>query len=419
MAKTLTLSDIDLCDPDLFAKGDPHAVFKVLRKEAPLYWQERSWGPGVWNVTKYDDLIRVSKDPATFVSSQGIVIDNDGERTKIEQEMPPEQQFAGQMMIMTDPPRHTLLRKLVNRGFTPKAVAGLEPHIREIVTGILDEVVEKGECDFVMEVSRKLPLEVICELMGVPEGDWESMFELTNRIIGTDDPEYRSPVRDREEEQRMSMELFNYFIGLCNDRRQDPKDDLLSRLVTAEIDGQHLSDPELFVFFILLIVAGNETTRNATSGGVLALHQNRDQRERLLKDPSLIPSAIEEIVRWTSPVMHFYRTATRDVEMRGQTIKEGDQVALWYPSVNRDEDLFGETADEFDVTRHPNEHLGFGIGEHFCLGANLARLELKVMFEELLTRMPDIEVSGPVERLRSNFIGGIKRMPVSFTPSKL
>lgn len=418
MTKTLTLSEIDLSDPDLFALGDPHAIFKTLRSEAPIFWQERSWGPGFWNVTKYEDLIRVSRDPETFVSSRGIVIDNDGERTKREQNLPPEQQFAGQMMIMTDPPRHTLLRQLVNKGFTPRAVSTFEPHIREVVTRIVDEVAGRGECDFVMDISRKLPLEVICELMGVPEGDWEAMFNLTNRIIGSDDPEYRPTGRDRDEETRMSMELFNYFMGLCNERRAEPRDDLLSRLVVAEIDGQRLMDTELFLFFILLIVAGNETTRNATSGGVLALAQHPGERAKLQADPSLIPTAVEEIVRWTSPVMHFYRTATKDVEVRDESIRSGDQVALWYPSANRDEEIFGETADQFDVSRDPNEHLGFGIGEHFCLGANLARLELKVMFEELLTRLPDIEVSGPIERLRSNFIGGIKRMPVRFSPTK-
>lgn len=412
----LSLAGVDLCNPDLFSLGDPHSVFALLRREAPLYWQERSWGPGFWNVTKYADLITVSRDPVTFISSQGIVIDNDGERTRREQEMPAERQFSGQMMIMTDPPRHSKLRQLVNKGFTPRAVSNLEPHIRSVVTMILDEVCELGECDFVIDISRKLPLVVICEQMGVPEGDWEAMFDLTNRIIGFDDPDYRTD-RTQEEDLEVSNELFQYFMGLCNERRAEPKDDLLTQLVNAEIDGDRLADPEIFLFFILLIVAGNETTRNATSGGLLALSQNPGERAKLLADVSLVPTAVEEIVRFTSPVMHFFRTVTKDSELRGQKVSEGDQVALWYPSANRDEEVFGETAGRFDVTRNPNEHLGFGIGEHFCLGANLARLELRVMYEELLRRLPNIEVTGPVVRLRSNFIGGIKRMPVRFTPS--
>jgi cytochrome P450 len=415
----LSLSDVVLNDPDVFVRGEHHEMFEVLRREAPVWWQERSWGPGFWNVTKYEDLIRVSRDPSLFISGKGIVIDNDGERTKLEQAAMPEQQFAGQMMIMTDPPRHTLMRQAVNKEFTPRAVQRLEPHIREIVRRLIDEAASKGECDFVADVSKKLPLAVICEMVGVPDGDWERMFELSNAIIGFDDPDYRI---DREafaqqDDAAFSMDMFTYFMGLCNGRRAQPRDDLLSALVHAKIGGEQMMDHEIFFFFVLLIVAGNETTRNATTGGMLALIENPDQLRALAAEPSLVPSAVEEIVRWVSPVMHFYRTATRETEIRGQRIAEGDQVCMWYPSVNRDEDVFGDTSMKFDVRRSPNEHLAFGIGEHFCLGANLARLELNVMFEEIVRRVREPELAGDVVRLRSNFIGGIKRMPIRFKPS--
>lgn len=414
----LTPADVDLTDLELFMHGDPHAAWTVLRREAPVHWQEQSWRPGYWNITRYEDVMRVSVDPATFISSKGIILDNDGRQAQREEQL--RQQGGamldsrGHMMIMTDPPRHTFLRQLVNKAFTHKAVMRMEPHVQEIVKSLLDDVSERGECDFVLDISRKLPLVVICEMVGVPEGDWEAMFELSNRVIGFDDPEYaREEIT--EEDMRMSGELFAYFMGLIAERRAEPRDDVLTALVNARIDGEGLQDHELFLFFLLLIIAGNETTRNATSGGLLALIENRDQLDRWRNDPSLATTAVEEVVRWTSPVTHFTRTATKDTEIRGQAIKEGQEVCVWYPSANRDEDVF-ENGSRFDVGRDPNPHIAFGKGEHFCLGANLARLELKVMLSEVVRRFPDIELTGPPQKLRSNFIGGIKRMPVRFSP---
>ncbi len=419
-----SVDQIDLTDVDLFLHGDPDAVWTTLRREAPVHWNERSWGPGFWNLTRYEDVLRVSTDASTFISGKGIILDNDGKRTMRERNlenatggggvgfMDP----RGNMMIMTDPPRHTVLRRIVNKGFTPLAVRRMEPHIRELVTKILDDVIERGECDFVLDISRRLPLEVICEMVGVPDGDWEGMFDLTNRVIGFDDPEYaQQPEQMTPEDIQRSMGLFQYMGEMIDARKTDPKEDVLTTLVHTEVDGTKLNNGEIFLMFLLLIVAGNETTRNATTGGILALMNNPDQRQRLIDDPSLIPSAVEETVRWTSPVMHFERVATKDVELGGQQIKEGDEVTLWYTSANRDEAVF-ENPQTFDVGRSPNEHIAFGKGEHFCLGANLARLELVVMFEELLKRMPDMELAGQPERLRSNFIRGIKRMPISFTP---
>jgi cholest-4-en-3-one 26-monooxygenase len=418
-AEAMSPAEIDLTDVDMFLHGDPHATWRTLRREAPVHWQERSVGAGFWNITKYDDVIKVSVDPASFISGNGIILDNDGRQREREQMMAERggagyMDARGHMMIMTDPPRHTLMRQIVNKGFTHKAVLSLEPLITSIVTKIIDDVCEQGECDFVLDISKKLPLEVICELVGVPEGDWESMFELSNRVVGFDDPEYA--VEFTPEDQQLSMDLFTYFMGLIAERRADPKDDVLTALIRAEVDGQSLQDHELFLFFILLIVAGNETTRNATTGGMLALMQNPAEAEKLRTDPGVTLTAVEEVVRWTSPVTHFTRTATRDVEIRDQLVQEGQEVCLWYPSANRDEDVF-EDGDSFRVDRHPNPQIAFGKGEHFCLGANLARLELKVILTELVKRLPDMEPNGPLDRLRSNFIGGIKRMPVRFTPT--
>lgn len=416
--RALSSNQIDLTDVDLFLRGEHHAAFKTLRNEAPVHWNERSWAQGFWNITKYEDVVRVGIDPVTFISGKGIVLDNDGERTRRIEAMKesggPYFEPEGNMMIMTDPPRHTLLRRMVNKAFTHKAVRRMEPHIRALCTKIIDDVAERGECDFVWEIARLLPLEVICEMVGVPEGDWEAMFELSNQILGFDDPEFapESPVITPEDMQ-VTLETYQYVADQCAARREDPRDDVLSVLVHGDVDGEHLRDDEIFQFFLLLILAGNETTRQSTSGGMLALIENPDERRKLIDDPSLIPLAVEEFVRWTSPVMHFERIATKDTEIRGQKIAKDDIVVLWYPSANRDEDVF-DNGDTFDVGRTPNDHIAFGKGEHFCLGANLARLELRVMVEELMKRLPEMELAGPPQRLRSNFIGGIKRMPVRF-----
>ncbi len=416
--------EVDFTDVDLFLGQGQYEAFRILRNEAPVHWNERSWGPGFWNITKYEDVIQVGIDPHTFISGEGIVLDNDGVRTKREQMLEAAggggvYDARGNMMIMTDPPRHTHLRRMVNKAFTHNAVRRMEPHVRALATKLIDDIIEKGEADFVWDISRRLPLEIICEMVGVPEGDWEGMFEMTNRALGFDDPEFRpeNPEVIRPEELQLSLDLFQYLSSLAEDRRANPREDVLTVLVHGEVDGSHLNDGEIFLFFLLLILAGNETTRNATSGGMLALMNNPDQRQKLIDDRSLLPMAVEEFVRWTSPVMHFERRVTRDTEIRGQKITEGDTVVLWYPSANRDEEKF-EDGERFIIDRSPNDHIAFGKGEHFCLGANLARLEIRVLFEELLERVPVMELNGPVDRLRSNFLNGIKRMPVSFEPGK-
>jgi cholest-4-en-3-one 26-monooxygenase len=404
------LESLDLNSPDSFAEGFPVETFKTLRAESPVHWHpptERD-PEGFWVVSRYKDVWSVSLDQATFSSARrGTVRHN---RPISEEDMVG---IRAQMLNM-DPPLHTKYRRLVNMGFSPKRVNRLEPAIRTMAARIVDDIVQRGECDFVTDIAAELPLRVIVEMMGVPQADRHLIFDWSNKMIGFDDPDYGGA--SQEIGKMAAAEMFMYAHAMATDRRKCPRDDLMTVLVEAEVENEKLDDMQLNNFFLLLLVAGNETTRNSMSGGLLALMQHRDQWERLLADRTLVPSAVEEIVRWVSPVMYFVRTATRDVELRGRSIREGERVTLWYPSANRDEEVFPD-GHTFDVGRNPNDHLAFGIGPHFCLGANLARMQIRVMFEELLRRLPDIELAGPVSRLRSNFIGGIKSMPVRFTPA--
>lgn len=401
----LSLTEIDLTDSDLFVAGPPHHIFRLLRREAPVFWQRTPDGSGHWTLTKYEDIVKVELDPQTFSSAR---------LTAQMFDPPPEEaQGLNNLMLYMDPPRHTKYRRLISKGFTPKMIAALEPRIQEVTAKILDRVAEKGECDFVTEVAAELPLQVIVEMMGVPPEDRHQVFEWSNVMIGQEDPEYSATPEDA---RRASMELYAYAHHLAERKKHNPGDDITSVLLQAEVDGEELSQAEFDAFFLLLSIAGNETTRNLISGGLLALLEHPEEKARLQANPSLLPTAVEEMLRWVTPVMHFRRTATCDAEIRGQRITEGDKVVMWYISANRDEDVFHDP-DRFDVGRTPNDHLTFGAGgPHFCLGSNLARLEIRVMFEELLRRLRDIELAGPVQRLRSNFIAGIKHMPVRFTP---
>jgi len=402
----MDLADIDLFNPDNWVPGVPHEAFKVLREKAPVFWQKITDDNGYWAVTRYEDVVTVSKDPATFSSYKGGTILKDL----------PEEDLNNTRTIMLnmDPPQHSKYRKLVSQGFTPRMTARLEPRIRSATSAILDEVAGRGECDFVRDIAAELPLIVIAELVGVPLEDRHKVFEWSNRLIGFDDPEFQN---SEDQGKMAAMEMWMYANQLAEQRKSAPRDDLVSMLMTGEVDGEKLTEMEFDSFFLLLAVAGNETTRNLISGGMLALIEHPSEWRKLLADPSLVPSAVEEMLRWVSPVSQFRRTATRDTEIRGVKIKEGDKVVVYYQSANRDEAIFKDPY-KFDVTRSPNNHLAFGIGEHFCLGANLARLEIRVMFEELVRRLPDIELAGPVRRLRSNFINGVKEMPVRFSPTR-
>ena len=399
---------VSLIDQDHYAQfGPPHELFRRLRAEAPVSFHEAPDGRKFWAVTKYRDLFKVSLDPKTFSSAQrGAIF-----RNWSEDEYEPQKR----LLINLDPPDHTRARRLVSLGFSSRMIRRLEQHVRNIGNELIDNVVGAGECDFVESISAELPLRVIVELVGVPLEDRHRVLRWSNEMLGYDDPEYQL---DPATPQIAAAELFMYANELAAERMANPRDDLASELMHAEIEGSRLAPEEFTSFFLLLLVAGNETTRNLVSGGLLGLIEHPEERARLAANAALLPTAVEEMLRWVSPVNLFQRTALHDAEINGQRIREGETVVLFYASANRDEDIFTD-AHRFDVGRTPNEHLAFGIGPHFCLGANLARLEIRIMFEELLRRLPDIELAGPVERLRSNFINGIKRMPVRFTPERL
>jgi cholest-4-en-3-one 26-monooxygenase len=402
----MELADINLLDRDVFTRGIPHEWFTYLRANAPVYRHPEPKGPGFWVVTKYDDVTTVGRDAQTFSSDQ----ERGGVIGLEEQEM--EVDFGGtKLMLMMDPPDHTRQRKLVNRGFTPRMINALEAHIRDLTVDIVDQAVAKGSCDFVVDIAAELPLLVIAELIGVPVEDRHKIFDWSNRMVGSEDPEY-SVSLDRANEAR--VEMFMYANQLAEQRRKEPREDIITTLLSAEVDGDQLTEMEFNLFFMLLSVAGNETTRNAITHGLNAFLENPGEYDKLVDDPDgRIVSATEEILRWASPVMYFRRNVTRDTELRGQALSAGDKVSIWYVSANRDEDVF---ADPFtvDIERAPNDHVAFGGGgPHFCLGSSLARMEIHVLFQELARRVPRLRALGDPQPLRSNFIGGIKHLPVA------
>ncbi len=409
----LTVDEIDLSDPEFWIRPEQERekAFTVLRAERPvkhfeeLLMPEVPQGPGYWALTRYEDVWEASRRPDIFISGKGVNIGD----------MPVEiSEFFGSMIAM-DAPRHSKLRGIVNRGFTPKAIKQVGDGVRDRARDILDRVAPLGECDFVREIAALLPLEIICDMMGIPPPARERVFELTNMILGIGDPEY---VTSLEQLMEAAIELNQFAIELGEARLASPRDDLTSKLMHAEVDGERLTTQEFGSFFILLVVAGNETTRNAISHGMKALTENPEQRSIWMADfDAVAPTAVEEIVRWATPVIHFRRTASQNTVIGGQPVFQGEKVILWYNSANRDESKFADP-QRFDVLRRPNDHFGFGAGgPHFCLGAHLARREITIMFEELFRRLPDIEISGPPDMLQSSFIHGIKRMPCSFTPS--
>ncbi|MGH7856915.1 MAG: cytochrome P450 [Candidatus Binatia bacterium] len=401
---------IDLRNPDLYAGGDYHAVFTKLRHECPVYWNAGADGSGFWAITKYEDVVTVSKDPKLFSSAR----ERGGHRIFDENVVSVGASRSNDSldasMISMDPPGHARYRKMVTPGFTPPRIQALEERVRRRVTDVLDRIAPLGECEFVSSVAAELPIQVLAELFGVPQEDRRRLFEWSNAVIGEDDPELRS---SQEHIDACIEAMARYSANLWQERLEHPGDDLISMLAHARVDGEPMTMQRYLATFILLVVAGNETTRNSLSGGLIALSENPGERRKLIDDPSLLPKAANEIVRWVSPVLHMRRTATDDTEIRGQKIRAGDRVVVWYCSANRDEEVFDEPF-RFDVTRE-TPHLGFGIGQHFCLGSRLAELQLRVAFGELLGRFPDIVPAGPVRRLRSNFLAGIKSMPVRFT----
>jgi len=406
-----TPTDIDvleLVDPERYARrGYPHDVWTRLRAEAPVaYFAPDGFEP-FWAITKHADILEISKQPLRFSSAQGITLRPAGVV------FPP-----SEMVVMLDPPRHAPMRRVANAGFTPRAVRGRRRDIERIAAELLDEatpVGASGELDFVERIAAPFPLGVIAWILGVPSDEWETLFRCTNEVIGKDDPEYRRPGETPgATSKRARGELHAYFDELIAQRRSDPRDDLVSELIEAEVDGARLNAEQLVSYCELLVEAGNETTRNAVSGGLLAFSEHRGEWEKLRERPELLSDAVEEILRWVSPISHFTRTATEDCQVRGTAIHAGEQVALYFASANRDEEVFDHPF-EFRVDRSPNPHLAFGFGEHFCMGAHVARVELETIFRHLLTRLESFEVSGPVQRLTSIVNGSIKHLPLSYS----
>jgi cholest-4-en-3-one 26-monooxygenase len=399
--------EINLVDPDIYQRtGAPHEQFAWLRERAPVFWHTDGGGPGwpgFWAVTKHEDVVQVTRHPEIFSSAR---------RTAAFREWPDRAvERMRLMMINMDPPQHTRQRGFVNRGFTPRTIGRLAEHITQICDSLLDDVARHGGADFVTEIAAPLPAQVICELVGAPVEDRGRIFSLSNRVAGFDDPEMVASPADQME---AVAEMYAYAGELAESRRKQPRHDIVTQLLQPDDAGQELTTLEFNFFFLLLAVAGNETTRNAASGGMLAFFDHPEQWQRLVAAPALAASAAEEIVRWVSPANLIRRTAIRDTELSGQRIGEGDKVVAFLTSANRDKDVFA-APQEFDIGRDPNPHVGFsGGGPHFCLGRHLAALELRVLLRTLAERMPAISLDGQVSRLRSNFVNGIKHMPVRF-----
>ena len=408
-ATAAILEKFNIIHPDDYvAHGYPHDVWTWMRREEPVYWWDRTEGLPFWAITKHADIIEISMQPERFLNAPRLTISHEPERQMTE--FPP-------TLIQMDPPKHGIFRKLVQKRFTPRALRQIDSDIERIGKEIVDAMVQGGdygECDFVQKVSAPLPIAVIAWLLGVPRDDWEQLFDWTNRTIGSSDPEYQEEGKTPEETGRTAMiELFTYFTRLVEEKRQNPGDDLITHFTQVEVDGKPLELMDVLAWCLIIVIAGNETTRNGTTGGMLAFIENQGELRKLQREPTLLSSAVEEVVRWSTPIIHFARTATEDYELRGKTIKAGESVALFYPSANRDEEIF-EDPFEFRIDRRPNRHLGFGMGEHFCMGAHLARLELKVAYKYLLPRIQEIELAGPVERLRSTLVGGVKHLPIRY-----
>jgi cholest-4-en-3-one 26-monooxygenase len=394
----------DLADPESYAAGPPHEIFTRLRAEAPVVFHPERRGGGFWAVTRWADVRAVSLDQATFSSWQAGVMLRDFAPDLLASQR--------ETIVAMEPGRHQKHRRLVAGAFTPKVIRDLEPRIRGLVGSILDGVAPRGSCDFVTDVACELPVIAICELLGVPVEDRAQILAWSNAMVGMDDPEYAT---EPGAGHVAAMQLAMYANGLAEARRADPRDDLVTALVRAEVDGEQLGAAGFNALVLVLAVAGNETTRNLISGGLQALFEHPAERARLQADLSLVPTAVEEMLRWVTPVMHFRRTVVRDVTLAGQHLRAGDKVVMFYVSANRDEAVFADPA-RFDVGRTPNDHVAFGFGSHFCLGASLAQLEARVLFEELLQRLPDIAAAGPAERLRTTHFNALKHLPVRFAP---
>jgi cytochrome P450 len=404
--------EIDLANPDSYVERVPFEWFAWLRRNQPVSWHpEPPPNHGFWAVTRHRDVAAVVNDPATFSSARGVTLE----------EMLPDELEARRSMMETDPPRHSRMRRIVSPLFSRRSIGEYEGFCRELARGVVERTLPREEFDFVEEVSRQLPIRVLARVLGVPDDEVDRLIDWGDQMIGNMDPEFTQAVVGRDDTSAYRLlpfrspaaaELTAYGHALAGLRRDDPRNDLVSKLVHAEVDGQRLTRPEFDNFFSLLVVAGNETTRHTISHGMLALIREPEQLRRLAAAPELIPFAVEEMLRYGSVTMQFRRTASRDTELGGRRIRAGDKVVAWFIAADYDEEVFA-SPDRFDPARDPNPHFAFGArGPHFCLGAPLARMEIKVLLEELLPRLAGVEQTGPAARLRSNFINGVKHLPV-------
>jgi cholest-4-en-3-one 26-monooxygenase len=394
---------LDLATSEHYERnGYPHDEWTWLRRHHPVFWYDRPNVDPFWAITKHADIIAIGKQPELFLNAPRLAV--------FTLDLPPPEEGVARHLLNMDPPDHARYRRVTSSWFTPRAIRGMDEKVARVTREVLDGAAEKELGDFVRDVSAPITIAVIAEMLGVPRSDWQLLFRWTNEIIAPQDPEFQRGTAHETLEQAR-MELFVYFNELVAERRARPTDDIVSIVANGEVNGAPLPPVELLSYYFLLVVAGNETTRNAMTGGMLALLEQPEQWETLRRNGALVDSAVEEIVRWTTPVIQFARTATRDVELRGKTIRVGQSVCLFYASGNRDEEVF-DAPFAFRVDRQPNPHIAFGMGEHVCLGAHLARLELRHAFTQLRSRLQSCALTGPIERVRSSFVGGIKRAPM-------
>jgi cytochrome P450 len=404
MTEPLDLATLDVATPEHYERsGYPHREWAYLRRHAPVFWYERANFDPFWVVTKHADVVLLGKQPERLLNQPRLAA--------FPNDVPPPPEGATRHLLNMDPPDHAKYRRVVSKRFTPRAVQGWEPKVRRITREAIDRAARKERIDFVADVSAPITIAVIALMLGVPEQDWDLLFRWTNEIIAPQDPEFQREGDAQKTIEGARLEVFQYFHSMAEQRRRRPGDDIVSEVANGAVDGRPLPPVELLSYLFLLVVAGNETTRNAMTGGMLAFLDNPGEWKRLQDDEALVAPAVEEIVRWTTPVIQFCRTTTEDFELRGQKIRAGQSLCLFYPSANRDEEIFPD-GDVFRIDRSPNDHVAFGRGEHVCLGAHLARLEIRCVYEELRRRLVRAEVAGPVERVRSSFVGGIKRVPL-------
>lgn len=396
----IDLSNIDLL-ANTWSREAPHDQFDLLRKSAPVFWHDEPNGSGFWAITKHADVKKISRDPRTFSSALGSTFIPDQDEETL--------MMLRLSVLNMDDPQHTRYRNIVAKGFTPRVIAKLVEDTNARAARVVDEVAARGECEFVNDIASKVPIQTICTMLGLDDELWPRMVELTNMMISGLDAEGQGAG------QIAAMEVYALCDQMAAARRAEPRDDIMTALVNAEVDGERLDDGELNMFFITLIVAGNETTRNLINHSMLALIDNPGEADRLRADESLWPTAVEEMLRYGTSIANFRRTATTDVELRGTQIKAGDKVVMYYASANRDEEVFADP-HRFDVSRRPNDHVTFGGGGvHFCLGASLAKAQIRATMQEVVQRLGNPQLAAPITRLKSDFVNGVTHMPITFT----